>query len=161
MSITAYSTFDSKVNEVGSLILTERPVEFKPENFIVCSRVSNLLKNSTPSFSSKVNKQCSKVNKVDVAQYQLFSIGSDRGSGNSLANATWIFGEKEVIFIAGDSIKHVGSSTKYYEDQYGGYGFGVQNKKEKVIFATMYMTAGNAYFEKKESHQVTYKNVGR
>ena len=40
-------------------------------------------------------------------------------------------GQKEIVVIAGDFNDHVGSNPEDYDDQHGGNGYGVRNRKGK------------------------------
>ena len=69
--------------------------------------------------------------------------------------------EKEVNGIAGELSGHVGGNAENYENQHGGYGFGVRNSKREMIlefYAAIYMTVRNTLFKKRESHLVVYKS---
>ena len=69
--------------------------------------------------------------------------------------------EKEVNGIAGELSGHVGGSAENYENQHGGYGFGVRNYKRETIlefYAAIYMTVRNTLFKKRESHLVVFKS---
>ena len=42
-------------------------------------------------------------------------------------------GEKEIAVLAGDFDSHVRINSKNYEDQHGGYGYGVRNKGKRFL----------------------------
>ena len=82
---------------------------------------------------------------------------------DSIINSVRTLGEKE---IAGYFNGHVKSNPETYEEQHGGYGYGVRNKDGDRILefcANKNMTVGNALFKKKASHLSVWsiKNSGR
>ena len=70
----------------------------------------------------------------------------------SIINSVRTLGEKE---ITGYFNGHVKSNPETYEEQHGGYGYGVRNKDGKRILefcASKNMTEWNALFKKRASH---------
>ena len=68
--------------------------------------------------------------------------------------------ESEILVTAEAFSGHVGSNSEDYEDQHGGYDYGVTNKEGESILdfcAAMSMNVGNKLFQKRTSHQVTFE----
>ncbi|KAL6579357.1 hypothetical protein OROMI_009573 [Orobanche minor] len=67
----------------------------------------------------------------------------------------------EKLIIGGDLNGHVGVSRDGFESVHGGFGFGDRNEAENDIldFALAYdLGIMNTWFEKRDSHLVTYRN---
>ena len=80
---------------------------------------------------------------------------------DGLTDITSGFGEKEFVVVAGDFNGHVGRSVVGYDGIHGGYGYGDKNKEgDRILdFCTaLNMFIGNTYFQKKDSHLVTYES---
>ena len=70
-------------------------------------------------------------------------------------------GYESSIFIGGDLNGHVGKDSDNFERIHGGFGFGVRNEKRKSILKFMFrhdFVVSNAFFKKRESHLVTFRN---
>ena len=52
------------------------------------------------------------------------------------------FGKKEAFVITGGINGYIGGSVEDCEDQYGGYGFGLENKKVKRFYSFKYPRTG-------------------
>ena len=80
---------------------------------------------------------------------------------DSFINVTKL-GETKIIVIAGDFNGHVGSNIENYEDQHGGYGYGVRNKDgERILeFCTAMnkTTVGNTLISRKANNLATYES---
>ncbi|XP_021840371.2 uncharacterized protein [Spinacia oleracea] len=69
----------------------------------------------------------------------------------------------EKLIIGGDLNGHVGSSRDGFESIHGGFGYGERNEAGNAIldFALAYdLGIMNTWFEKRESHLVTYRSGG-
>ncbi|KAL6566485.1 hypothetical protein OROGR_002100 [Orobanche gracilis] len=69
----------------------------------------------------------------------------------------------EKLIIGGDLNGHVGVSRDGFESVHGGFGFGDMNEAGNGIldFALAYdLGIMNTWFEKRDSHLVTYRNGG-
>lgn len=69
------------------------------------------------------------------------------------------FEEKKVAIIAREDNEHIGGRVEYFENQHGGYDFGVRNKEAERILefcVAIKMTVGNTFFKERKSHQVAW-----
>ncbi|KAK9664956.1 hypothetical protein RND81_14G079800 [Saponaria officinalis] len=69
----------------------------------------------------------------------------------------------ERLLVGGDLNGHVGTSRVGFENIYGGFGFGEKNEAGSDIldFALAYdLGIMNTWFEKRQSHLVTYRSGG-
>ncbi|XP_059306265.1 uncharacterized protein LOC132057663 [Lycium ferocissimum] len=67
----------------------------------------------------------------------------------------------EKLFIGGDFNGHIGSTSGGYDDELGGFGFGVKNRSRVSLldFAKAFgLVVANSSFPKREQHLVTFRS---
>ncbi|XP_060213619.1 uncharacterized protein LOC132640850 [Lycium barbarum] len=66
----------------------------------------------------------------------------------------------EKLFIGGDFNGHIGSTSGGYDDEHGGFGFGVRNGGVSLLdFAKDFgLVVANSRFPKREQHLITFRS---